>query len=121
MRIHIRGLRASAIIGIRPRERVRRQRVVLDLALDVATRAGATDRIADAVDYKRLKDAVRALVQGSRFKLLEALAEAVAALALRHPSVLAVDVLVEKPGALRYADTVAVELHRERPRPEDTA
>jgi len=121
MRIHIRGLRASAIIGIRPRERVRRQRVVLDLALDVATRAGATDRIADAVDYKRLKDAVRAHVERSRFNLLEALAESVAALALRHPNVLAIDLLVEKPGALRYADSVAVQVQRERPAPDGEA
>lgn len=121
LRIHIRGLAASAIIGIRPEERARTQRVVIDLTLDVVSRAGRTDRIADAVDYKRLKDAVLSRVRNSRFQLIEALASNVADLCLRHHQVRAVEVTVDKPGALTSARSVAVSLRRQRIAPPVTA
>lgn len=116
MRIHIRGLSARAIIGARPRERLRRQRVSLDITLDVLTRAGGTDRLADGVDYVRVKDAVVRHVEGSRHHLLETMASAVADLCLRDPAVQAVQVTVDKPGALTGARSVAVTLRRERSR-----
>jgi D-erythro-7,8-dihydroneopterin triphosphate epimerase len=114
--IFVRGLAARAIIGIRPEERAKRQDVVIDLALDVATRAGRTDRIEDAVDYKVVKDQVLAYVEGSGHGLLEALAQGIADLCLAQPAVQAVEVTVDKPGALRFARSVAVRLRRERPR-----
>ena len=114
VRIHIRGLGARAIIGVRPGERRKRQDVVLDLSFDTRSRAGRSDRIADAVDYKRVKDAVLAHVERSRWHLLEALAESVADLVLREPGVTAVQVTVDKPGALRFARSVAVEVRRSR-------
>lgn len=115
VRILIRGLTARTIIGFRPDERRKRQDVTLDLDLLVLTEAGRTDRIADATDYKRIKDEVLHVVETSRFKLLEALAEAVAGVCLRHDGVHAAEVTVDKPGALRFARSVAVQVRRERP------
>jgi D-erythro-7,8-dihydroneopterin triphosphate epimerase len=121
--ILVRGLSARTIIGVRPEERAKRQDVVIDLALDVATRAGSTDRLEDAVDYKAVKDQVLAYVEGSRHGLLEALAQGIADLCLARPGVRAVEVTVDKPGALRFARSVAVHLRREqpsrRPRPRE--
>lgn len=115
IRIFVRGLATRTFIGIRPEERAKRQDVVIDLAVDVATAAGRSDRIEDAVDYKRLKDVVLRYVEGTRHNLLEALAEGIAERCLRHPGILAVEVTVDKPGALRFARSVAVQLRRERP------
>ena len=119
--ILIRGLSARTIIGLRPEERTKRQDIVLDLVLDVETRAGRTDRIADAVDYKAVKDDVLAYVEGSRHRLLEALAQGVADTCLRHSGVQAVDVVVDKPGALRFAQSVAVHLYRTKDRQDPGA
>ena len=121
LRIHIRGLTASAIIGVRPKERERPQDIAIDLALDVVSRAGRTDSLSDAVDYKRLKDAVLSRVRNSRFQLIEALASSVADLCLRHPQVRAVEVTVDKLGALTGARSVAVSLRRQRVTPPVTA
>jgi D-erythro-7,8-dihydroneopterin triphosphate epimerase len=111
----IHGLSARAIIGIRPDERLKRQDVLIDVALEVHTRAGRTDRIEDAVDYKAVKDEVLAYVEGSRHGLLEAMAQGIADLCLAQRGVDAAEVTVEKPGALRFARSVSVRIRRERP------
>ncbi|HUR26489.1 MAG TPA: dihydroneopterin aldolase [Candidatus Thermoplasmatota archaeon] len=110
----IRGLAARTYIGVTPAERTKRQDVLIDLTLDVTTRAGRTDRIGDAVDYKTIKEAVLDYVEETEHNLLEALAQGIADLCLVHASVHAVEVEVDKPGALRFARSVAVRLRRER-------
>jgi D-erythro-7,8-dihydroneopterin triphosphate epimerase len=112
--IIVRGLAARAVIGITPEERAKRQDVLIDLTLDVLTTAGRSDRIEDAVDYKAVKDAVLRHVEGREHHLLEALAQGIADRCLRHHGVQAVEVEIDKPGALRFARSVAVRLRRER-------
>ena len=114
-RIHIRGLAARAIIGVNPDERLQRQDVVVNLEVSYRNRAGETDRLVDAVDYKLLKKSVLSYVESSKHQLLEALAEGIAKTCLAQPGVKAVRVVVDKPGALRFARSVAVRIRRERP------
>ena len=112
-RIHIRDLSLQCIIGINPEERVEKQEVLINLTLYAKlSEAARTDRIEDTVDYRALKNDVRKAVEASEFFLLERLAEHVAEIALRPAQVRCVDVCVDKPGALRYARGVAVEITR---------
>ena len=114
-RILIQDLQVRCIIGVNEDERLRKQDVVINLALTTDLRkAGRSDRIEDAVDYAAVKKEVLALVERSQFFLIEALAEAVADLCLRKPAVAAVTVRVDKPGALSSARSVAVEIDRTR-------
>ncbi|MEI8078785.1 MAG: dihydroneopterin aldolase [bacterium] len=114
-RIHITDLQLRCIIGIYAEERREAQEVCLNLTLfcDLRT-AGVSDAIADTVDYQAVKSRVRALVEGSRFQLLEKLAAEVARCCLETAGVSKVQVRVDKPGALRFARSVAVELERTR-------
>ena len=114
--IHIRDLSIRCIIGIFPEERVTLQEVVLNLRLgtDAISAAARSDDIADTIDYKALKQRIRALVEASSFNLIETLADRVAALCLEDPRTLEVRVTVDKPGALRFARSVAVEVTRRR-------
>lgn len=115
-RIHIRDLRARCLVGTNPNERVNKQDVVVNITLYADLRkAGRSDDIADTVDYKAVKQAVLALVEGSSFLLVERLAEAIADACLAQAGVRRVRVLVEKPAALRFARTVGVEIVREDP------
>ena len=115
-RIHIRDLAARCIVGVNPDERVNKQDVVINLTLYADLRkAGQSDRLADTVDYKAVKQKVLALVEASSFLLLERLAQAVADACLAQAGVRRVRVLVEKPAALRFARTVGVEIVREGP------
>jgi dihydroneopterin aldolase len=89
--------------------------VTIDAGLDLRT-AGASDELDDTVDYRRLFDAARTVVEGSPCNLLEAVAERIAEAALREVRVRDVRVEVRKPhadlgGALAFA---AVRITRDR-------
>lgn len=97
-RIEIRRLRLVGTHGVLPEERQRAQpfTVDLDLWLDT-TAAGASDDLADTVDYGAVVAAVAQVVQGTSHRLLESLAGAVADTALAHdPRVATVAVTVTK-------------------------
>ncbi len=112
-RIRIRDLSLQCIIGINPEERTKKQEVIINLTLHAdLTEAGRTDHIGDTVDYKVLKEGIRKRVEASEFFLVERLADQIAEIALKPPQVRRVDVCVDKPGALRYARSVAVEITR---------
>lgn len=111
-RIHIRDLTARCIIGVNPEERREKQEVVVNITLFAdLNKAARTDRIEDTVDYKALKKDVIEAVEGSDYFLIERLAERVAAICLERP-IERVEVSVDKPGALRFARSVAVTLTR---------
>jgi FolB domain-containing protein len=96
--IELRGLRLRAIVGVLDWERRVTQPLELDLdvALDLSA-AGASDDLADTVDYGRLCEVAQAVATEGRFLLLEALAERVAeALLTTDGRIEAVTVAVRK-------------------------
>ncbi|HET6398720.1 MAG TPA: dihydroneopterin aldolase, partial [Candidatus Thermoplasmatota archaeon] len=115
-RILVRDLEVECIIGTQPKERDRPQRVCINLEVHCDTRAAASsDDIRQTLDYKRLKDRLLQEVGRSRHELLETLAQHVASLVLEDAAAQAVDVTVDKPGALTGARSVAVRIRRVRP------
>ena len=111
----IRDLAARCIIGIYPEERRQAQDVLLTITLYADLRAaGRSDRLEDSLDYKAVKQRVLALVEKSQFRLVEALAAAVADACLESPRVERVTVTLQKPGALRFARCAEIEITRER-------
>jgi FolB domain-containing protein len=114
-RILITDLLLRCIIGINDDERRDKQDVVINVVLWADLRAaGRSDQVADTVDYRAVKKRIMALVEASSFCLVEALAEAIADTCLAEPRVRQAQVRVEKPGALRFARTVGVEITREQ-------
>ncbi len=114
-RIVINELLVRCVLGVDDEERRELQDVLITVALHAdLRRAGESDRLEDAVDYRRIKKEILAAADGSRYRLVEALAEKVAALCLAHPGVEQVDVTVEKPGSLRFARSAAIEITRVR-------
>ncbi len=113
--IQIKDLLLRTIIGINEEERRNRQDVLINIVLHADTRAaGASDDIRDAVNYRTITKRVIARVEESEFYLVEKMAAEIAAICLEDPRVEAVDVRVEKPGALRFARSVGVQIHRTR-------
>lgn len=113
--IHIRDLRLRCIIGVNEDERREKQDVVIQITMYADLRTACrTDDIGDSVDYSTIKQGILKTVEGSQFYLIEALAEEIAQRCLKHARVQRVCVSVEKPGALRFARTVAVQITRSR-------
>lgn len=112
-KIYIRDLRLRTIIGTFPEERTEKQDIVLNITLHCdLSRAGQSDDIADTVDYKAVKKSVIKLVEGSQFLLIERLASEIADCCLGYNGVEGVKITLDKPGALRFARSVAVEIER---------
>jgi dihydroneopterin aldolase/D-erythro-7,8-dihydroneopterin triphosphate epimerase len=68
----------------------------------------------DTVDYKACKKRVLAAVEESACQLVEHLAERIAEACMADARVCRAVVTVDKPGALRFARSVAVEITRDR-------
>lgn len=114
-RILIKDLLLRCILGVSPEERREKQDVLINLVLWADLRpAAATDRFEDAVDYRAVKKRIIAVVEESHFHLVETLADRIAELCLEQAGVQEVQVTLEKPGALRFARSVGVEIVRKR-------
>lgn len=107
--INIRNLRLRVINGLRDWEREKLQDIVVNIRMRVrAADAACSDSVEDTADYRAISKRVIASVEKSQFHLLEALAAHVHALVREDERVIAAEVVVDKPHALRFADSVAV-------------
>ncbi len=114
--IHIRDLVVPGIIGIKPDERVNEQDILINATLWADTRpAAASDDIADAANYRTITKAIIAHIREGKPMLVERLVQEIADLIFDvEPRIAEVEVTVEKPGALRYARSVGITIHRSR-------
>ena len=116
-RIALRGLQVRGHHGVFDHERRDGQDFVLDLVLDVdLAKAGASDDLADTVDYGALAEGAAAVVAGPPRRLIEAVAAEVAQRVLDDKRVAAVEVTLHKPQAPITVpfDDVAVVVRRSR-------
>lgn len=112
-KIYIRDLSVRCLIGINEDERIEKQDVIINIILYTdLKKAGQTDRIEDAVNYKTVKKDILTLAEGSSYFLIEKLAEEISGICLGYTGIQKVNVMVDKPGALRHARSVAVEIIR---------
>lgn len=118
-RIIIKDLLLRGIIGINDWEREKRQDILINITLYGDLRpAGASDDIADTINYRTVTKNVIKHVEENEPFTVEALAESIARICLSEARVKRALVRVEKPGALRFARSVGVEIER---RAEDFA
>ena len=110
------GLELHGRHGVLDEERAEGQRFFFDVWLDVPEAAARSDRLEDAVDYREVVAAVRAVSDGRDFRLLEVLAAAVADELLTRFPVSRVRVRVRKPDVRLDApvDYSGVSVERER-------
>jgi FolB domain-containing protein len=115
-RIHITNIEVEGFVGIKPEEQTHRQTIRVNVTLWVdTTRAAASDDIADAVNYRTVTKAVVAHIEAGRPLLVERLVQELADLCLATDDRIAeVEVSVEKPDALRDAESVGITVHRRR-------
>lgn len=114
-KVIIKDLLARGIIGINDDERVKPQDIIINIELTAdLRRAGETDDIADCVNYRTVAKKALVHAETSERFTVEALAADIAKLCLEEPGVLTARVRVEKPGAVRFAKSVGVEIERSK-------
>ncbi len=115
-KVFIRDLLVRGILGINPEERVKRQDILINVTMWADTRPAAqSDDIADAVNYRTVAKAIIDHIETGEPYLVERLVQEIADICFATAvGVQAVEVSVEKPGALRFARTVGVSIFRTR-------
>jgi dihydroneopterin aldolase len=114
-KIYIHALKTEAIIGIFDWERQVRQTVIVDIEIGADVRKAArSDSIDDTLNYKRVAKRALTFIQGSKFHLVETLAEHLAMLILEDFGVASVHIALSKPGAVRSSKDVGVIIDRTR-------
>ncbi len=113
-RMFVRDLVLDCLIGVHRYERDGRQRVRINLSLDVLETGEADrDRLADVVNYDTLVVRIRALAQDGHVNLVETFAERVASICLEDLRVRRATVRVEKLDVFDDTESVGVEIERE--------
>ena len=115
MIIRIKNLRLRTIIGLNDWERKKEQDVLINLKIQVDDEmAVASDDLADGVDYKTIKYRIVEEVEKTSFYLIERLAGFILDIVFENDKVMKATVEIDKPHALRFAESVSIELTRER-------
>ena len=113
--IRIKNLLIRTYIGFNPEELRNKQDVVINMSIKVdLSEAIKNDGVENSYNYKTITKKVIAHVQEGRFKMLENLTQQVLDLILENPKVMWARVEVDKPHALRFAESVSIELEASR-------
>ena len=111
----IKDLLVRGIIGVNDWEREKPQEILINIVLFTElNKAGESDNIEDGVNYRTIAKKVQAHAEIANRLTVEALATDLAKICLAEPGVAKVRVRVEKPGAVRFAQSVGVEIERSR-------
>jgi len=112
----IKDLLVRGIIGIHDWEREKPQDILINIVIftDIK-KAGETDNIEHSANYRTIAKKTITHAETAARLTVEALAEDIAKLCLEEANVKKVRVRVEKPGAVRFAKSVGVEIERSTP------
>jgi len=117
--IFIENLLIRGIIGVSDRERANPQDIVVSIRLETdISQCGQSDDIEESVNYRTVaKKIISHVEQTARFTV-EALATDIAQICLGFSRVESVTVRIEKPGAVRFSESVGVEIRRTKNDPK---
>ena len=107
MKLELTGIDVDCIIGERPDERTRTQRLRVDVVLTIGDKVAETDELADTVDYAALTERIRAALVAAKCRMIERAAKVVLDLCLADEKVSAAKVRVVKSGAISHLESAA--------------
>lgn len=117
-KIYVNKMEFYGYHGVFPEENKLGQRFIVDLMIETDLKqAGESDDLSYSVNYGELYNLCRDIVEGKRYKLVEAVAEDIAATILNQfprVSVCSIKVIKPDPPIPGHYESVAVEITRSR-------
>ncbi|MCM3719852.1 dihydroneopterin aldolase [Fictibacillus phosphorivorans] len=117
-KMYVNGMKFYGYHGVFMEEQKLGQRFNVDVTLSMdLSKAGLTDELDQTVNYGEVYDAIKEIVEGEPVKLLESLAESIAATLLSKFTLVeetTVKVIKPDPPIPGHYDSVAVEITRGR-------
>lgn len=113
--IRIKDLRLRTYVGIKEEEIKNKQDVLLNITIrfDASDAINSTE-IDDTLNYRSICKEIIEFVETNQFLLLERMTHQVLTLIMEHPEVHSAEVEIDKPHALRFAESVSIALSAER-------
>lgn len=114
--IRVKNLLLRTYIGFNPEEIANKQDVIINIGIeaDIPEEALMADEPDGIYNYKTITKQIIELVQDNRFKLLEVLTKNILELIMLDERVSKARVEVDKPHALRFAESVSFEMEAKR-------
>jgi D-erythro-7,8-dihydroneopterin triphosphate epimerase len=114
--IRVKNLLLRTFIGFNPEEIDNKQDVIINIEIEanIPEEALMADEPVGIYNYKTITKQIIELVQDNRFKLLEVLTKNILDLIMADDRVAWARVEVDKPHALRFAESVSFEMEAER-------
>lgn len=115
MRIRIKNLHLQPVIGVYEHERITQQDLLVNIEAEYdARQAMESDNLKDALDYDTIKSQIIALVDDSRFRLIERMAGQIMEILMADDRITEATVEIDKPSAIKEADSVSFVLQWKR-------
>lgn len=109
--INISNLRLRTFIGFNDEEKQKQQDIIVNAEIHYpASQLCLSDSVDNALNYKTITKRMIAHIEQGRFLLLERLVADTLAICTDHPWVTYARVTIDKPHALRFADSVSLTL-----------
>lgn len=105
-RVFVKGLKVMAAIGVYDHEHGREQPLIIDAVFELSLHD--IRLLKDTLNYEKVGEIARAIIARGHIKLVETLAEDLAANLLDLPYVRSIELTISKPEALGDADAAGV-------------
>ena len=111
--VFIKSLEVNTLIGVYDWERAIKQSLVIDCEMTCdMSRAGQSDEVAHAINYKTVCEDIERLCHEIKAKLLEKLAHEICDYLLANYPCQSVTLTIHKPNAIKQANSVGVKIVR---------
>ena len=114
MVLSLNQLEVDCVIGERPDERERLQRLLIDAELEISPAAAGSDDLADTADYAELSEKIAARLKEAKCMMIERAAHIAAAACLEDKAVKSVELKVTKTGAIGGLRSASVTVRLKR-------
>lgn len=109
-------LEVNCVIGERPDERERLQKLIIDAELEISTASALSDNLADTADYAALAEKITATLKDAKCMMIERAAYLAATICLEDKAVNAVNLKVTKSGAIEGLRSASVTVSLKQPK-----
>jgi dihydroneopterin aldolase len=115
MKLELNSIVVDCIIGELPEERVKLQRLSVDVELEIPDTAADSDDIADTVDYAALQQGIREALVAAKCRMIERAAKVAAEVCMADDRVISARVRIVKAGAVPGLGSAAATLQLRSP------
>ena len=113
--VFIKDFIIKEIIGIHEHEKIKKQKIIFNIILDVAQNSVPDEKdIKSIVDYEKITNKLKKLTRSKKYNFLESLAEDSFKEIFEDKRINAVKIKIEKPEAIKNAKSVGVEVYKTR-------